>query len=108
MRMVSKTTYKLVDDIDDDDDKENNNQDSMSVDDLDLLPSYPQPQRRLELMEIPLSPTNYDQPPPPEDQPPPPPQWAEWEIQKVLDQIRDVSGEQHQFIPLKSIYVISN
>ena len=44
----------------------------------------------LELMEIPLSPTNYDQPPTPDHDPPCPFQ-AECEIMKVLDLLKKVS-----------------
>lgn len=43
----------------------------------------------LELMEVPLSPTNYDAPPTPDHAPPHPLQ-AENEICRVIDQIRAV------------------
>ena len=47
----------------------------------------------LELMEIPLSPTNYNQPPTPPDLPPPPSAFeAETAILAVLDKLRDESG----------------
>ena len=47
----------------------------------------------LELMEIPLSPTNYNQPPTPPDLPPPPSAFeAETAILAVLDKLRDVSA----------------
>ncbi len=39
-------------------------------------------------MEIPLSPTHYEQPPPPEDVPPPSALEAEAEICRVLDSLR--------------------
>lgn len=46
----------------------------------------------LELMEIPLSPTNYDQPPtPPPDVPPPSALEAEMAIMAVLDKLKNVS-----------------
>ena len=45
----------------------------------------------LELMEIPLSPTNYNQPPTPPDLPPPPSALeAELNIMTVLDKLKDV------------------
>ena len=46
----------------------------------------------LELMEVPLSPTNYNQPPTPPGLEPPPPIFAEMEISRVLDRIRNVSS----------------
>ncbi len=69
MRITSKTTYKLNDK--DDDKAEGSN--------------------GVELMEIPLSPTNYDQPPPPFDLPPPSAEVAEREIFRVIDGLRSVS-----------------
>ena len=93
MKMISKTTYKLrstvdLDDLDGSDSagascgvmsngfaKGNNNSGDLS----------------LELMEVPLSPTNYNQPPTPPGLEPPPPIVAEMEIMRVLDQLRTVS-----------------
>ena len=45
----------------------------------------------IELMEIPLSPTHYDQPDPPPDHPPPSALQAEAEITRVLGMLRTVS-----------------
>ena len=75
MKIVSKTTYKLR--AFDDSDKECVGQDR-SKDDLSL-----------ELMEIPTSPTHYDQPPTPDHEPPSPFE-AEREICRTLDQLRSV------------------
>ena len=66
MKMVSKTTFKLREDF------------SANSED------------ELELMEIPLSPTHYQQPPTPDHEPPSPFQ-AERTILKVLDNLRNVS-----------------
>ena len=68
--MVSKTTYRL-----------RSYSDAASLDNED--------EEELELMEIPLSPTHYEQPPTPDHDPPTPFQ-AECEIQKVLDSLRMV------------------
>ena len=65
MKMVSKTTFKLREDF------------SANSED------------ELELMEIPLSPTHYQQPPTPDHEPPSPFQ-AERTILKVLDNLRNV------------------
>ena len=53
----------------------------------------------LELMEVPLSPTNYDQPPTPPGLEPPPPLVAENEIMRVLDRLRGVrqSAANHSY-----------
>ena len=67
MKMVSKTTFKLRGE-----DFSANSEDE------------------LELMEIPLSPTHYQQPPTPDHEPPSPFQ-AERTILKVLDNLRNVS-----------------
>ena len=67
MKMVSKTTFKLREA-----DFSANSEDE------------------LELMEIPLSPTHYQQPPTPDHEPPSPFQ-AERTILKVLDNLRNVS-----------------
>ena len=93
MKMISKTTYKLrstvdLDNLDGSDaagagcgmlsngfTKGNNNPEDLS----------------LELMEVPLSPTSYNQPPTPPGLEPPPPIVAEMEIMRVLDQLRTVS-----------------
>ena len=52
----------------------------------------------LELMEVPLSPTNYNQPPTPPGLEPPPPIFAEMEITRVLDRIRNVSPINFQVV----------
>ena len=72
MKMVSKTTFKLREDF------------SANSED------------ELELMEIPLSPTHYQQPPTPDHEPPSPFQ-AERTILKVLDNLRNVSLVQKCF-----------
>ncbi|XP_059079558.1 uncharacterized protein LOC131877787 [Tigriopus californicus] len=69
MTMVSKTTFKLRS-------WEGSELNPIDPSDLDL-----------ELMEIPLSPTHFDQPGTPDHEPPSPFE-AEREIQRVLDQIR--------------------
>ena len=95
MKMISKTTFKLrstidLDDLDGSDsagtgggilgnslhNTSNNNSEDLS----------------LELMEIPLSPTNYTQPPTPPGIEPPPPIVAEMEITRVLARVRSVSS----------------
>ena len=92
MKLISKTTYKLrsavdVDDIDGSDSAGggcglmSNGVTKGNSEDLSL-----------ELMEVPLSPTNYYQPPTPPGLEPPPPLVAELEIMRVLVRIRTVSG----------------
>ena len=72
MKMVSKTTFKLREDF-----------------------TGANSEDELELMEIPLSPTHYEQPPTPDHEPPSPFE-AETAILKVLDNIRNVS-QNHLF-----------
>ena len=92
MKMISKTTFKLrstvdLDDLEGSDSAGtgsgvfgNNSNVNNHSEDLSL-----------ELMEIPLSPTNYNQPPTPPGLEPPPPIFAEMEITRVLDRLRNVS-----------------
>ena len=77
LKLISKTTYKLRSTADLTDDTKN-------------LSSSEDPDISLELMEIPLSPTNYDQPPTPPDVDPPSPLEAEIAILQVLDKLKRV------------------
>ena len=92
--MISKTTYKLRSTIDLDN---LDGGDSMGAGSGILsngsakLNNNDSEDLSLELMEIPLSPTNYTQPPTPPGIEPPPPIFAEMEITRVLDRLRSVS-----------------
>ena len=89
--MISKTTFKLRSTIDLDDLEGSDsagtcsgmlgNNSNLNNNSEDLS---------LELMEIPLSPTNYNQPPTPPGLEPPPPMFAEMAITRVLDRLRNV------------------
>ena len=99
MKMISKTTFKLrstidLDDLEGSDSAGNGsgiftNNSNLNNNSEDLS---------LELMEVPLSPTNYNPPPTPPGLEPPPPIFAEMEITRVLDRIRNVSPINFQVV----------
>ena len=91
MKMISKTTFKLRSTVDLDD---LDGSDSTGIGGNGLLKTNNNNSEdlSLELMEIPLSPTNYTQPPTPPGTEPPPPFVAEMAITGVLDRLRNVSS----------------
>ena len=90
MKMISKTTFKLRSTADLDDLDGNDSTSTMGCGVVGNSSGNNSDDFSLELMEIPLSPTNYNQPPTPPGIGPPPPIVAELEISRVLDRIRTV------------------
>ena len=90
MKMISKTTFKLRSTADLDDLDGNDTTSTMGCGVVGNSSGNNSDDFSLELMEIPLSPTNYNQPPTPPGIGPPPPIVAELEISRVLDRIRTV------------------
>ena len=90
MKMISKTTFKLRSTADLDDLDGNDSTSTMGCGIVGNSSGNNSDDFSLELMEIPLSPTNYNQPPTPPGIGPPPPIVAELEISRVLDRIRTV------------------
>ena len=88
--MISKTTFKLRSTADLDDLDGNDSTSTMGCGIVGNSSGNNSDDFSLELMEIPLSPTNYNQPPTPPGIGPPPPIVAELEISRVLDRIRTV------------------
>ena len=91
MKMISKTTFKLRSTADLDDLDRNDSTSTMGCGVVGNSSGNNSDDFSLELMEVPLSPTNYNQPPTPPGMEPPPPIVAELEISRVLDRIRTVS-----------------
>lgn len=96
MKMISKTTYKLRSTMDLDD-LDGSDSTGGILSNISMREVNNSGDLSLELMEVPLSPTNYNQPPTPPGLEPPPPIVAELEITRVLNRLRTVSDLCVQF-----------
>ena len=97
--MISKTTFKLRSTIDLDDLEGSDSAGTCSgMFGNNLSMNNNSEDMSLELMEIPLSPTNYNQPPTPPGLEPPPPIFAEMAITRVLDRLKNVSTRCFLFV----------